>query len=254
MSEIKETLPTIQEETSLTVPGYEQAIQSLTTMPDVNPDVVHAFLDAQERVLDRHAKMAFIKAKHALRKEMPPIKKESINPQTKSKYAKLDAIKKIVDPLLVRHGFDDSYNYEYPEEGVIITTCILTHEEGHETRHSVRITRDNVGIKGTKNKTDVHGDASAMKYGDRLSFCAALGINTTDDDDGNAAGTQEITEQQMIEIQTLLTDTGTDIERFCKDYLKLDSLSDIRASQFAKVKAALQSRKIEQMEKPSDNS
>jgi len=248
-------VPVVQDEQPNlpTTMGYQEAIKSLTTMPDVNPDVVHAFLDAQERILDREAKMAFIKAKHAVRRDLPTIVKNKFNDQTKSSYANFEAIKKAVDPILDKHGMSDSYTFDYPEDGVTITTCILTHDLGHEERYQSRVCRDDVGIAGKKNKTNVHGDASAASYGQRYSLGAGLGLKTSKDDDGNAAGLNPITEKQRDKIQALVDDTGADTQQFC-EFMGVSSLSDISTIKYADAISSLQAKKIKLLEDQDDNS
>lgn len=252
MSENKE-LTTVEGEDNLPVViGYEKALEALTTMPDANPDVVHAFLDAQERIMDREAKMAFIKARQAVRRELPTIVKNKFNDQTKSTYADFEAIKKVVDPILDKNGLDDTYDYEYPEEGVTITICTLTHIQGHESHHRVRVTRDNVGIKGSVNKTDVHGDGSAATYGQRRSLGSALGIKTSKDDDGNKAGAVAITDKQRDKLQALIDETGADIQEFCQ-FLNVDSLAAISTLNYSGATSCLQAKKIKQLESKDDS-
>ncbi len=223
-------------------------IEKAALSPDVDPDKMDKLLNVQMKMMDKQAEINFNKDMARLRKELKPVIKNRENQQTSSRYADLEAIKKQVDPLLVNHAFFDSYDYAYPEDGVIITTCILTHEEGHATRHNVRVKRDNVGIAGKTNKTDVHGDASAMKYGQRLSLCAALGINTSDDDDGNAAGTYPITEKQIEILQKLIDKTGMDKEKFVKEFCKVDFLKDLSQKDYKRAYYALVARRNKQLE------
>lgn len=224
--------------------GYFSAIEALTNNPNANPDIIDRMLDAQERILDREAKLAYDKAMVELKSQLPTIIKKKPNNQTKSKYAELGEIKKQVDPLLAKYGFYDSYSDEYPEDGVIITTCTITHRDGHERSNSVRFTRDNVGMQGSKNKTDVHGDASAMTYGQRLSFCRALGIRIADDDDGNAAGLVTITDAQAKEINELIDEVEADIVGFC-NYMKVSSVAAIPSKDYQRAISALNAKKTE---------
>lgn len=235
---------------------FIEMTERIAMNPDVDVDKMKAILEIQKEVMNKQAEIEYNKAMTALKKELMPVVKNKKNNQTNSKYADLAEIKKSVDPLLAKHGFFDSYSDEFPEDGVIITTCTITHEQGFSRSNSVRFKRDNVGIKGTANKTDIHGDASTMTYGQRLSLCRALGIRIADDDDGNAAGAVPITEEQRDFLQGLIEDTGSDIAKLC-EYAKVKSLAEITQLNYPKIKNALLKKRNEQIkekeEKADDN-
>lgn len=214
-----------------------EVIERVATNKDVDVSKMQALIDMQIQVMEKEAEMAFNKAMVSLRKELPAIVKEKENKQTRSKYADLEAIKKAIDPLLSKYGFFDTYDDDFPEDGVIVTTCILTHESGYCRKNKVRFKRDNVGIAGSKNKTDVHGDASAMTYGQRLSLCRALGIRIAEDDDGNKAqGT--ITQEHLIRLNELIAETNTNENQFLALF-GVDSLDELPIGEFKKAQALL---------------
>lgn len=229
-----------------------QFIEKAITNPDTDPEKLHQILDFQERILDRQAEYDFNSAMVALRKELQPIVKNKANKQTSSKYADLNAIKKAVDPLLEKHGFYDSYDDDFPEDGVIITTCILTHAGGHSRKNKVRFKRDNVGIKGTANKTDVHGDASAMTYGQRLSLCRALGIRISEDDDGNAAGNEAIHPDNAEKLKQLIKETNSDTKAFCEMF-GCNDVDSLPQRELRKANAILISKRAEMQAKGEIN-
>lgn len=216
-------------------------IERVATNKDVDVSKMQALIDMQIQVMDKEAEMAFNKAMVALRKELPVIVKKKVNSQTSTKYADLSSIKQIVDPLLLKHGFFDRYSDRFPSDGVIVTKCIITHELGHKEENEVQFKRDDVGIKGSKNKTDVHGDASAMTYGQRLSLCRALGIRIAEDDDGNKAqGT--ITQEHFIRLNELIEETNTDEEKFLQLF-NVNNLEELPIGEFKKAQALLIAKK-----------
>lgn len=240
MSDIAETTDlTVHEPQAFDVMSV---IERAASNPDVDVTKMQALIDMKMQVMDKEAEIAFNKAMTELRKEMEPIVKNKTNNQTKSKYANLEAIKTAVDPLLIKHGFFDSYDDDFPEDGVIVTACILTHEGGHARRNKVRFKRDNVGIQGSKNKTDVHGDASAMTYGQRLSLCRALGIRIAEDDDGNNAGKVYMSDQQAQKIKDMLKETGKDTKEFL-ELFDAASVDEMMASDYRKAVALLTMKK-----------
>ena len=63
------------------------------------------------------------------------------------------------------------------------------------------------GIKGSVNKTAMHGHGSALTYARRYIMCLAFDIQVSDDDDGNAAGAENrrfVSTSQVAQINTRL--------------------------------------------------
>ncbi len=245
---IDEPVDAIPENTQVAM--YD-TIQTMAMDPDVSVEKLDGLLNFQERILDRQAKMDFNTSMVQLRKKLGPVLKTKKNNQTGSKYADLGAIKKAVDPLLEEFGFYDSYDDDFPEDGVIITHCTITHEGGHSRTNKVRFKRDDAGIKGTKNKTEIHGDASTMTYGQRLSLCRALGIRIADDDDGNAAGGMDeptLNNQQFNEVMGLIDATDSDIKAFC-GFMEVEAIKDIKQINYQRAINQLENKKRIQQEK-----
>lgn len=212
----------------------DDLIAKLASDPNVNIDKMQAIIDMKIQVMDyeteREATRAYNIAWIAFRKELGPVVKNRENKQTNSMYADLDAIKEVADPLLAKHGFADRYEDEILENGQIKTTCEIVHEGGHSKRNFVQFDIDDVGIKGTVNKTKIHGVASAMTYGQRISFCRACGIRIAADDDGNAAGREPITAKEMVKVREYLELTGSREEKFCEAF-KIESLENLNREQ-----------------------
>jgi hypothetical protein len=221
-------------------------IADLARDPNMTPDKLNQYIDASMRIMNKQAEIEFNQDMAKLKDELKdtPIQKNKANTQTSSRYADLDAIKAIVDPLLAKYGFFDRYEDEFPDINTVRTTCEIVHRMGHSRRNTVQFGLDRTGIKGSVNKTDIHAAASSMTYGQRLSLCRALGIRISEDDDGNAAGSSKINAEQVSIIQGLLEETKTDIALFCSQYLKLPSLADIPCSGYSRVLNALLKKKM----------
>jgi len=215
-------------------------IEKVVINPDVDVQKMEALLRLQERIMDRQAEIDFHHAMAQLRADLneSPVIKSRKNNQTKSSYADLDDIKTVVDPLLSKHGFYDRYEDYFPAEGIVGTTCVITHKGGHKERNSVEFTLDNKGIAGSVNKTSVHAIASSMTYGQRISLCRALGVRISDDDDANLAGSQTITQEQEMWISDILDATQSDKQKFL-EYMGVKKITDISAKDFQKAKAVL---------------
>lgn len=150
-------------------------------------------MDMQERWQREEARKAYAAAMKAVQAEAPKIAKDAHNSQTKSDYAKLDAINAGLVPVYTRHGFSLSFSQgDSDKEGHIRIACQVAHELGHvETRH-VDLPLDMTGIQGSVNKTAIHATGSTYSYGRRYLTCMIFNVSTGDDDDGQAAGTGEL--------------------------------------------------------------
>lgn len=222
----------------------DDLIASLAANPDVNVEKMQAIINMKIQTMNYQAECEFNVAMAALRKELGPVIKNRKNSQTNSKYADLDAIKKVADPLMAKHGFFDRYEDEMLEDGRIRTTCEIVHERGHSKRNSVVFAIDDKGIAGKTNKTQPHGIASAMTYGQRVSFCRALGIRIAEDDDGNAAGNQPIDDVEATTIREFLKRIESTEEKLC-EALQVARIEDMNKEQYAR--AIRQMKKKEQM-------
>jgi len=125
--------------------------------------------------------------------EMPKIIKTKKNKQTDSMYADLGAINEQITPIYTKWGFSLSFTEgEAKRNEDVRIICHCSHEKGHTREFFTDLPIDNVGIKGTPNKTQIHGIASTISYGQRylikMIFNLAL---DEEDDDGQAAGKTE---------------------------------------------------------------
>lgn len=197
-----------------------------------NADAIEQLVNLQNQQQDRQREEDFEVAYADLQAEIPAVLKTRNNEQTRSTYAKLDDIHKAVKPVLQKHGF--STRYESPDiqpERMVVATCVLTFKNGWKVKNTATIPVDNVGIKGTANKTEAHGTGSAISYARRYALCGLLDITLTDDDDGNAAGgVPRITPEQQAIILELLQDVDDDTR--AQFYLSYPKVADMPLDNF----------------------
>jgi hypothetical protein len=161
-------------------------IAQVAQNPDVTLEKMQALLDMKKQVDAMEAEKAFAEDFARMKPHLPRIIKTHDNKQTHSKYAKLEDISAVVDPIIGEYGFSTRFKTEQSEK-LVTATCILLHRSGHKEETCITLPLDDAGIAGTKNKTAVHAIASSIMYAKRLAKCAVLDISTGDDD-GNAAG------------------------------------------------------------------
>jgi len=158
-------------------------------------------------------------------------------------YARMDRIWREIRPLLTELGLSVTWQIcELKDGSLCHVEGQLRHKQGHGERLAMDIPVPEL-IKG-QNKAQQMGSAST--YAKRYAMTAALGIVTGDDDDGHAAGSAFVTREQAQQITDLIDTcrgvTGFNETAFTK-WVGVDFISDIPASRFADVVAALK-RKI----------
>jgi hypothetical protein len=155
----------------------------------VDADSLEKLLNMQERVLDRQSEQAYAQSMVEVQMKMPAITQNCTNEQTRSSYSDMGQILKQITPVYTAAGFAVSFgNGKAQEANEVRVTCDVMHSQGHSKPYYIDIPLDMAGIKGQVNKTAVHGTASAISYGQRYLIKLIFNLNTTDDDDGNAAG------------------------------------------------------------------
>lgn len=211
-------------------------IERAAMNPEVDIEKMERLLGMQERIMAKNAEMEFNRALSLVQKETPRIKRESENKQTRSKYAKLDAINKQLVPIYTAHGFALSFGTDQSPygEGWTRTTCTMSHQAGHSVDKFVDLPLDDKGMQGTANKTAMHGAGSAMSYGRRYLSMLIFNIAITDeDDDGNAGGGEIvfITEAQIEQLRKAAKGAGVD-ENELRKAANVTDLSGIRVERF----------------------
>lgn len=166
-------------------------IERAAANPDIDVDKLERLLAMRERVEDRSAESAFNEAMARVQSEIPKIRANAYNDQTRSAYANYEALSDALTPHITRAGFACIFGTDKSPLGetMVRITCDLTHEAGHSKHYFADLPLDMTGIKGSVNKTKMHGTGSTYSYGRRylklLMFDVAI---TEEDDDGNAGG------------------------------------------------------------------
>ena len=227
--------------------NFLSLIEKIAMSPDTDVAKMNSILDMQERIIDKKAKAVFIKARIEMKKDLPKIGKNKKNNITNSTYVTLEKIKDAVDPVVAKHGFDIHYENYFPD-GKVGVFAILVHEDGHSERNSIELPIDNIGIKGSKNKTDVHGIASSITYAERYALCGLLGI-ATGDNDGNSINdmTKVLSNEQAVEVDLLIKDSKVNKDRFL-NYMGVETVPEILEKDYRKAKDKLLVKK-EELEK-----
>jgi hypothetical protein len=206
---------------------FEGVIRSLAENPQVDVDKLKQIMEMQEHILDRNAEQAFNAAMVRAQDEMPTVPKDRKNTQTSSMYSAYETILKYCKPIYTKYGFSIMfYEGDAKHDGEIRIMADVMHEQGHTKTRYVDVPIDSSGIKGTVNKTNTHAKGSSVSYGRSYLMRMIFNIPTGDDDDGNAASVQYITESQAADLKSVCDELKIDMKKFLS-YLRVESIEKI---------------------------
>jgi hypothetical protein len=234
----------IQRETGLPEPANILEIVSRAAAdPNIDVAKTEKLLEMYERISAKNAEVAFNLAMKASQEEMPKILRNKENQQTNSRYADLEQVNAAIVPVYTKHGFSLSFGTaDCPIAGHFRITCLVSHIGGHSRSYQADVPIDMTGMKGNQNKTATHGFGSTMSYGRRYLTLLVFNITLTNEDkDGNQSA-EGLSDEQIANIEALLTETASDKGRFLK-YLKVSSLDDIPAANYSAVVKLLESKR-----------
>jgi hypothetical protein len=198
-----------------------------------------------ERVEERNARRAFFEAMAAFQAECPPIHKASTAEITTNKggkykytYAELDEIARTINPFLAKHGL--SYSWNSKVDGKALTCwCTARHRDGY-SGEPVEFT---LPIDNPSAMSDQQKVGAALTFAKRQTLTSAFGLVTTDDDtDAAEVDPTPVSEDQLLVLEDLLTESGADRARFLK-YLGVDKIEDLPRIRFQEAVTALEQKK-----------
>lgn len=153
-----------------------------------NLEKFEALLRLQREEQAKQAERDFFSAMATAQGEMEPVRKDSVNPHTKSRYASFEAIDSTVRPIYTRHGFSVSYRTGTSAPGTVRMICTVAHAGGHAIEAELTAGLDNSGAGGRTTKTDVQAVGSTVSYLRRYILSMIWNIALAgDDDDGEGS-------------------------------------------------------------------
>ncbi len=235
----QKNLPMEQKE----VNGFIDLVKGLAENPDIPVEKIKQIVDMQEHILDKNAEQSFNASMVKAQSEMPVVGKDKDNTQTKSKYSSYEAILKAAQPIYTRHGFSVMfYEGETKKENEIRICADIMHEAGHTKKSFIDIPLDATGIAGKVNKTGTHAKGSSVSYGRSYLIRMIFNIPTGDDDDGNAAGNNPITEDQEMELMVMLEKHNLNNDKNMQalyDHFKIEGLHELPQSEIGRAKTVI---------------
>lgn len=200
-------------------------------------------MELKERWEANEARKAYAQAMAAFKAEDLKITKNkrvhftSQKGTTDYKHATLDNVVAVVAAGLAKHGLMHTWRTEQPN-GRVRVTCIITHEKGHFEETTLECAADESG-----NKNSIQAIGSAVSYLQRYTLTAATGVASGEDDDGQATSkpVAKITENQALDLETLVTDTKADKTAFFR-YFQIESFRDLPNQKYGQAIAMLKKK------------
>jgi len=201
------------------VTAIERAAPTVATMLDtfiqrgVTAENVAAFeklVEVHERMQAKDAEKQFNSAFVALQSDLPVIVATTVIPN-RGKYERFEDVAKVVNPLLVKHGFSVSFSMDVRENRVI-ETCHLRHTAGHSQSNSF-------AVRTGKADTDTQADCKAATTAKRNALLNCLNIvirqDVLQDEEGDATLSGECVDfAQAQYLKEQVKETGTDEAAF----------------------------------------
>lgn len=219
-----------------------QVIERMAVNPAVDVEKFERLMAMHERIAAKRAEAAFSTDLAELQPKLPIVThrgeiKDRAG-KVVSSYAKFEDIIEAVRPMLSQHGF--SLSFRLGQEGTNrIVTGVLRHREGHSETTTLALPLDGSGFKN-----EVQAVGSSLSYGKRYVACALLNITSSgEDDDGQRAGADLISDEQKQILVDLLKETSSDVPRFLK-FMGVETVDTIRAIDFDKAKRALEAKRV----------
>jgi len=188
-------------------------------------DQMQKLMDLQERWEANESRKAYVSAMTAFKADPPKIVKNKYVEYNNYHHATLDHVSTVIGSSMSKHGL--SFRWDVKQENSINVSCIVTHALGHSESVSLQADADTSGKKNS-----IQAIGSTVTYLQRYTLLAVTGL-AAEDDDGKSSDDDFITEEQVNELAARLDESSVDEVRWLKHY-KLESLSDIKSSDYEK--------------------
>lgn len=220
-----------------------EVIAQAATDPRCDIDKMERLLAMQQAVMKDQREAAFKAALARLQAKLPQIDKQGVIPNrdgtVRSRYAKLEDIAVVLQPLLAEEGMSFAFNSESKDGHLFTLYCKLSHSDGHSETNSLVLPLD-----ASEYRTKVQSTGSTMSYGRRQLIKMHLNIIERDEDN-DGQDLEPITQQQVDDLTVLMEEVKVSKARFLK-YMGVKELSDILQRDYQKGIAALETKRRSQ--------
>lgn len=234
--------------------GLGEQLMRLISDPNIGADKMQVLLQMQREIITERRRESFQRAFALLAARMPQVTKDGVVELTNKdgkrlgryKFAKWEDMDTVIRPLLSEYGFALTFYSRVGDGGRTIFGGRLLHIDGH-SETAERYLKPDPG----PGRNDLQAEGSGQSYAKRYTAEALLNIvRKGEDDDGVSAMAVKLTDKQADELGNLLVATKTSPEKFLTMFVTgCDSVADIPARDFARLKNALEEKKAALLKK-----
>lgn len=160
------------------VPAFNiEAIFQLAIEKQGTAETLEKLMSIRRELNEEAARHAFSDALAALQAELPVIPKSKFGAKNAYKYAPLDVVVPMVQPLLTKHGFSFTITSEV-EKDWVKAFCKVKHHQGHSEVSEFKVPVD----QRNPMMNDPQRYAGSLTFCKRYAFMNAFGIMTGDED------------------------------------------------------------------------
>ncbi len=154
-------------------------------------------------------------------------------------YASLDKVYGEIRPKMVAQGLALTHEKSFNRaESTIELVSLLMHTSGEWIEY-----KGSLPFSSMKNMNDFQTSGSGFTYLERYQTSAIFGITSDEDKDAHGEQTQQMVSQdQVLQIQNLITGTATDQQTFLT-YYKVQNIKDLTAQNATNAIAVLNKKK-----------
>lgn len=228
-------------ENQLTAPTNATPAELIMAAVSSNSDLdkVEKLMILQERWEANQARKAYHKAMADFKANPPKIEKDKKVGYSTEKgkvgysHASLGNVTEKISKELSKYGLSASWSTH--QNGSISVTCKITHVLGHSEETSLSASADKSG-----SKNDIQAIGSTVTYLERYTLLALTGLATYEQDNDGKTTTEKISEKQLSTLLDLLNARELS-EKKLIEYLKIEKLEDLNASDYMKAISAINS-------------
>lgn len=205
----------------------------------MKPEDLKGLFDLQERHERNRAAEAFADAITGFQDECPVILKRRVAKikEWSYGYAGYDDVMREIKDLLKRYRIAVTFSTDHTDKGIKATCRVRvgTHYEDHTLT---------VPVPGQMVVNDTQKYGAALSYAKRYVLCAALNIVVSDEDDDAAGLLENISEEQVKELQGLIKSKSVDEKRFL-NWANIAQLTSMPRRDFPKALDMLKRKKAD---------
>ncbi|MEW8178577.1 MAG: ERF family protein [Candidatus Thiodiazotropha endolucinida] len=232
--------PVLMEPAGNPVPMTPANMLAMAVQQGADLEKLEKLIQLEERWDKNNARKAYHAAVANFKRNPPKVIKDKVNKQYNSKYASKHSLVNTVNAELGKYGLNARWDIKQDDDAMITVSCILTHELGHSESVTMKAPPDSSG-----SKNPIQQIKSTKTYLEIATFESVTGVAASDegDDDGNGFGVETINDEQVANLEGLISEVGANKAQFLK-VLKIDELGQLPANKYdGAVKRLEQKRK-----------